>query len=145
MSQLVVEYYGINNDKGIYSGIKPDIVDKFLRLQSDPKFIKLADALTSESAEEKLSHLDIFRKFYVSNSETKDSEEERLIALEEQFLNEYPLEKILDFSIDDYKNYCYKLEYDKTTYKHIGFSVGAGGSQNMVFIKRKLIKIQRWQ
>lgn len=137
MSQLVVEYYGINNDKGIYNGIKPDIVDKFLRLQSDPKFIKLADALTSENAEEKLSHLDIFRKFYVSNSETKDSEEERLIALEEQFLNEYPLEKILDFSIDDYKNYCYKLEYDKTTYKHIGFPVGAGGSQKYGIYQKK--------
>lgn len=137
MSQLLIEYFGISNDKGIYNGLKFETVDKFLRLQTDQRYIRLADAMNDEFSEKVDSHLDIFRKFYISNAEREDTEEEELISLDNKFKEEYPLERILDFSIEDYKTYCYKLEYDKTTYKNIGFPVGAGGSHKYGFYQKK--------
>ena len=137
MSQLIIEYFGINNDKGIFNGYSIETVDKFLRLQSDQKYTKLANAMNNELEEQKDSHLDIFRKFFISNAEKGDPDEERLISLDNQFKEEYPLNRILQFSIEDYKTYCYKLEFDKNTYKHIGFPVGAASSQKYGFYQKK--------
>ena len=137
MAQLIIEYFGINNDKGIYNEYSFETVDKFLRLQSDQKYIELANAMANESEESKNSHVDTFRKFYISNAENKDPEEERLISLDAQFKEEYPLDRILRFTIEDYKTYCYKLEFDKSTYKYIGFPVGAASSQKYGFYQKK--------
>ncbi len=137
MSQLVIEYFGINNAKGIYNGIKFETVINFLKLQNNSKYLKLAKAIIDECDDDKKSNLDIFRKFYISNAEKKDLEVEEYILQDNKFMEEYPLDKILDFTIEDYKIYCYKLEYDKTTYKNIGFPVGAGGSKKYGFYHKK--------
>ena len=137
MSQLVIEFFGLNNDKGIYKGLKFDTVINFLKLQTDLKYKKLADMLSEEIDKETESHLEFFRNFFISNAEKVDPEEEGYIALENQFLKEYPLERILQFSIDEYKEYCYKLEFDKTTYKNIGFPIGAGGAYKYGFYQKK--------
>ncbi len=137
MSQIIIEYFGINNDKGIYNGFKFETVDNFLRLQTDSKYLKLAEAMNNEFDNEKKAHIDIFKKFYLANVKSQDSEEEKRILLDNKFKKEYPLEKILNFTIDDYKNYCYKLEYDKETYKNIGFPLGAGGAYKYGFYQKK--------
>lgn len=136
MAQLLIEYYGINNDKGIYKGQNFETVINFLKSQADVKYLKLAEAMNNE-ADDKELHLETFKKFFISNAENYAEEEKKYIELDEQFKKEYPLEEILQFTISDYKMYCYKLEYDKTTYKNIGFTVGAGSSQKYGFYQKK--------
>ena len=73
------------------------------------------------------------REFYIENLNNNERVEKE-IRNRGKFVEEYPIERILDFTIEDYclglKNkkdtFCYKLEFGE--YKDTGFGIGGGTS-----------------
>lgn len=73
------------------------------------------------------------RRFYIENLNNNEFVEKEIIN-RDKFVEEYPVERILNFTIEDYclglKNnkdtFCYKLEFGK--YKDTGFGIGGGTS-----------------
>lgn len=78
------------------------------------------------------------KKFYIDNL-TDNEYVEYEIKKRNKFVEEYPIDKILEFSKEDYclglensKNtFCYKLEYGE--YKDTGFGMGGGSSSKCGF------------
>ena len=77
-----------------------------------------------------------FKKYYLDNlpSFKADKEAIRNIDLRDEFVKEYPIERLKNLSLDEYAlgtskysdSLSYKLEFGK--YKHTGFGIGGGAS-----------------
>lgn len=73
------------------------------------------------------------KKYYEDNFEKAKKESENSINLRNQFINEYPLERIKELNLEEYvlgsddkDTFCYKLEFGK--YKHLCMSIKGGTS-----------------
>ena len=85
--------------------------------------------------EDNISILDKYEAFYINNiDEFKNIQElAEGIELRKQFVEEYPLERIKDLSLDEYvlgtgnnESLSYQIEFGK--YKHAGLGIGGGSS-----------------
>ena len=95
----------------------------------------IPETIEEEAIEENESMLEKFRKFYLEKlPEVKDSELSEGISLRNQFVEEYPLERLKDLSLEDYvlgtpnssDSLSYKMEFGK--YSKTGLGIGGGSA-----------------
>lgn len=118
------------------------IYDDYLRMFNDNLFEY--NNLNSNNLIEKNKMLKEYEKFYINNIENLKNSNDSLeaIKLRKEFLEEYPIEKIKNLSLDEYalgttnfKNtLSYKLEFGK--YKYCGASIGGGtAAKHGIYLK----------
>lgn len=137
----VLDYYLVNNEfnKGMYSGIDIDTVINILKLQNNDHYQKIGKLLSNDENQDehinKISdYVDLFRKYYLKNISNMKKGEANKIKAREEFISEYPLERIKLLELDEYSlgvdnfkdSLSYKLEYGK--YKLVGPSIGGNTS-----------------
>ncbi len=97
---------------------------------------------SSDENSEENEYLQVFRKYYNSNIDRIREEQRNNIISRQEFIEEYPLERLQNLSIDEYilgnnnkDNLSYKLEFGK--YKHTGAGIGGGNATKFGLYKDK--------
>ena len=80
-------------------------------------------------------HLKEFRVFFDQRIEDEKADLAKEEQSRQEFLEEYPLERIKELDYDEYclgtetskESFCYKIEFGK--YKHTGFGIGGGSAR----------------
>lgn len=127
LTKDVIDYYCINNNsnRGLYNNCNIKDVINLLNRQSDQRYIRLANALNNDESEDEsmieLSNLDKFRQFCVDNIDyIKENTELIPKKLKEDFIKEYPLDKLKSMKLEEYSmgldddtTFCRKVESGK--------------------------------
>lgn len=85
--------------------------------------------------------IDKFKKYYEEHFEIVKKESESSINLRNEFIKEYPIERIKTLSLDEYilgdnkDNFCYKLEFGK--YKNLCMSIKGNSSYKFGIYKSR--------
>jgi len=151
-AKAVLDYYGINSqehNKGLYSGIDQAVVIKKLLAQPDPALRRIGYVLDYHESEAKqeisnYGQLTRFRQYFNAHgTDLKDVNQEH-IASRQQFIQEYPLGRLSELSLDDYalgdgkersrNSLCYRLEYGD--YGDTGMGIGGSSAAKFGIYRR---------
>ena len=118
--------------------------NKILKLNNTISNSKLISKAKSEDdAPVANEYLNMFKTYYLNNLHILKENEDEYIKVRDDFLHEYPIEKIKELSLDEYclgnenneESFCYKLEFGK--YRFAGPGIGGKNASKFGIYRSK--------
>jgi len=138
------ELYDKNCEGAIFK-IHYDNYSNAVIIDNDLCLSKTMDSLESSFDDEEKDFITLYREYYLNKIETQKQEEKTStrIAKRNEFIEEYPLERLKELSLDEYAlgtenskdSFSYKLEFGK--YKYAGAGVGGNTAAKFGIYKSK--------